>query len=183
MGRTQLRLGVWALALLTCFAVVGDHTAFAADGQRLEAAGWYFGFNPNKADDFSPEIKFGVTGKDDHGNKLGRFEYFDTFNGLKVHGKLTYLEFHPNYCASNNPFDPPLTGPAVTVHGQCDNDGDGGSPCSFQMDLVDGGDPGKGKDLVCNVMVQGFGKHHTSMSDSDMETNTLTRGNIKIRDH
>ena len=182
MGRSQLRLGVWALAILTCLTVAGGHTAaYAADNQpRLEAEGWFFVFNC-AAQGCSAETKFGVTGKQDHGNNLGRFEYFNTVTGLKVHGKLTTLSFHNNSCATPPPEfgGPPLTATAATVSGLCD---DNEQNCRFQMDLVDGGDR-KGNDWVCNVQVTGHDKQHNAASDSDMNANQVVKGNIKIRNY
>ena len=195
MGRTQLRRWVWALALLTCFMVVGDHTAFAADNQKVEAAGWYFSttcYDPPNCT--SAEIKFGVTGKNDNGNKLGRFEYFNTFTGLKGHGKLsptmvfytTTQNLGPGFPIDQCPlapppeaFGPPVGVPGVTVSGSCDD----GSGCTFKMDLIDGGDPGRGKDWVCRVAVTGQAKNHAPTTPDNEDAQTLIRGNIKIKDH
>ena len=179
MGRNQLRRGVWVLALLTCFAVAGNHNAFASNNQtRIEAAGWYFQSDPLNPPFNSDEAKFGVTGKYD--SKAGRFEYFNTVTGLKVSGKITQMQFHNQNCSDAPPPDaggPALNAPAVTVSGLCDD-----STCNFQMDLVDGGDPGKGNDWVCNVMITG--KDKKNMWATDIEgAKQLIRGNIKIRNY
>jgi hypothetical protein len=181
MGRSQLRLGVWALAILSSLAVAGVHTAYASDNQpRLEAAGWFFIFNC-AAPNCSAETKFGVTGKDENGNKFGRFEYFNTVTGLKVHGKLTTLSFKDNTCNTPPPEfgGPPAGSPAATLSGLCD---EGGANCQFQMDLVDGGDR-KGGDWVCNVQVSGYDKNNVARSDMDINANQVVRGNIKIRNY
>jgi hypothetical protein len=190
MGRRQLRLGVWALAIMTCVAVTGEHTALAADGQRVEAAGWYFSTQYPQAPNGSAEIKFGVTGKEDHGNKLGRFEYFNTFTGLKGHGKLAIVTFYTTtQSASMMPIDqcpmapppefggPPLGAQGVRVQGNCDD----GSNCSFNMDLIDGGDPGRGRDWVCRVSVVGQDKNHQPAGADMEDAQALVKGNIKIR--
>jgi hypothetical protein len=189
MGRTQLRRGVWALAFLTCFTVAGTHTAFAWDPQqpRLEAAGWYFMFNPD-APNFSAEVKFGVTGKIENNNKLGRFEYFDTFTHFKLHGKITVLTFFTttqstvgapvDQCPAGPPPDfggPPVGAPGAHVEGTCDD-----GTCSFQMDLIDGGGERKGNDFVCNVMASGSDGHEPTSAEGTGEQ-PVVRGNIKIK--
>ena len=177
MNRTQVRWGVLALAVLTCLAM-GNQTAYASDTPRVEAAGWYFSStlatNGN-------EIKIGVTGKCDGAATIcpgkGRFEYFDTVTGLRFHGKINNLQFHPQSC-SNVPL--PSTTPAVTVQGSCD---DGGS-CNFVADLVDGGDPGRGNDWVCNLTVSGGqNKNHTPLGAETEDAQPLQKGNIKIRSY
>jgi hypothetical protein len=50
------------------------------------------------------------------------------------------------------------------------------------MDVVDGGDPGKLNDAVCNVMVTGPARNHTNSSDAD-PAEPLGGGNIKIRNN
>jgi hypothetical protein len=181
MGRSQLRMGVWALAILTCLTVAGGHTAYADDLAKLEAEGWFFTFNC-AAPNCSAEVKFGITGKeDDHHNKFGRFEYFNTFTGLRVHGKLTTLTFHDNTCPTPPPNfgGPPLGSPAATMSGLCD---DNEANCRFQMDVVDGGSA-RGNDWVCNIQVTGQNKNHTASSDTDMNANQVFKGKVKIRNY
>jgi hypothetical protein len=193
MGRSQLRRGVWALAILTCLTVAGGHTAYADDNHpRVEAAGWYFSTQYADAPNGSAEIKIGVTGKCDAGTTCpggvtgpfpkARFEYFNTFTGLRVHGKITSMQFHPANCATdpNAPPGAPVGLPAVTVSGLCDETGES---CSFQMDLVDGGDPGRGTDWVCNVMVAGQGKNNAAVPMDTEPAQPLMKGNIKIRNY
>src|SRR5207245_10857011 len=72
---------------------------------------------------------------------------------------------------------PPAGVPAVKVHGICDDY----SGCSFGMDLIDGGEPGRTKDWVCNVAVgPGQTKNHTSAPAVGTLAQPLQRGNIKI---
>src|SRR5438128_751601 len=157
MGRNHLRLGVWGLALLTCFAMLGQ-TAFAWDNRpRVEAAGFYpkpdFSVGPPN---FADEIKIGVNGRCTKDSPLptlctsqlteGRFEFFNKFTGFKIKGTITSLDFHlENACTA---FNSPNGKPAVTIKGSCD---DGAMCTQFQMDLVDN-DPG-GPDWVCNVNI------------------------------
>ncbi|SRR6266849_1476092 len=189
MGRTQLRRGVWALAFLTCFTVAGTHTAFAWDEHqpRVEAAGWYFHgdfLNPNN---FSDEVKFGVTGKKE--NNKGRFEYFNTFTRFKLHGQITVMNFYTttqttpgtavDQCPAGASPDfggPPVGVPGVHVEGTCDD-----GTCTFQIDLIDGGDR-KGNDFICNVMASGSDGHESPSSEGEGEQ-PVVRGNIKIRSY
>jgi hypothetical protein len=196
MGRTQLRRGVWALAFLTCFTVAGTHTAFAWDEHqpRVEAAGWYFHgdfLNPNN--NFSDEVKFGVTGKKE--NNKGRFEYFNTFTHFKLHGNITVMNFYtttrPAVIDPNNPpgidqcpsapapefGGPPVGVPGVHVEGMCDD-----GTCTFKMDLIDGGGEPKGNDFVCNVMASGSDGHEASSMEGEGEQ-PVVRGNIKIKNN
>ena len=176
MGRSQLRMGVWALAILTCLTVAGGHTAYANENPKLEAEGWFFIQNCS-APGCSAEVKFGITGKDDDNhNKFGHFEYFNTFTGLRVHGKLTTLTFHSNTCLT---FGVPPGAPAATVAGLCD---DNEANCRFQMDVVDGGNA-RGNDWVCNVQVTGQNKQHTASTDMDMNGNQVVKGKVKIRNY
>jgi hypothetical protein len=181
MGRTQIRLAVWALAILTAVAIFGDHTAFAEDNNqpRIEGGGWFPTPNPF-ARNGTAKVNFGITGKCDKSgsttsgtsttcmNPQGHFEYHNEASGLKSHGKVTSLEFHPATCG-------PIGAPAATLKGLCDD-----GTCSFQMEFADGGDPGKGNDWVCNVMVSGTNKMHNPDSDAD-PAEPLGGGNIKIR--
>lgn len=183
MNQTQVRWAVWVLAILTCLAM-GNHTAYA-DGNksRVEAAGWYFSTAPPPPISFGgAEIKIGVTGKCDTGTScsgghdLGRFEYFNTVTGLRFHGKISSLQFHPNSCGGNIPLD--STFPAVTVSGSCDGD----DACSFIADLVDGGEKKDGNgDWVCNLTVSGSNKNHTSLPAETESGQQLSKGQIKIR--
>jgi len=209
MNRTHLRLATWVLAMLTSFVLFGTHTAYAWDSKfRVEAAGWYLSDGPTTNGN---EIKFGVTGKCDNDAGAcpggtsgpfpkGRFEYFDTVNGMRVDGKLDSAVF---YTATITPPDltgmtaidqcpnalPPAFGgpaagsPGVRVHGTCDRDEP--SNCSFTMNLIDGGDPGRGKDFVCDVAVgPGQTKNHTPVLAEGAFVQPLQRGNIKVRnDH
>src|SRR6266550_2962227 len=181
MSQTQVRLGVCALAILTCLAF-GSSTAYA-DGNkpRVEAAGWYFSSNLSTNNN---EIKIGVTGKCDlgaicpGGSPIGRFEYFNTITGLRVHGKIDSVQFHPQSCAN---VPEPTTTPAVTVQGHCDD----GASCSFTADLVDGGDKKTGTgDWVCNVGVTGGqNKNHVPVGAEQEDAQQLQKGSIKIRDY
>src|SRR5438128_1600850 len=110
MGRDHLRLGVWALAILTSFAVFGNHTAYAWNNQpRVQAGGSVFQGNTNE------KVIFGLTGRcTDAGftsapnpgppvlsmtetcnGSKGQFEYHNKGSGLKAHGKVTTLTFEP----------------------------------------------------------------------------------------
>jgi len=166
---------------------IGERTAYADDNHpRVEAAGWYFSTQyPPDANGNSVEIKFGVTGKCDAGTNCpggvtgpkGRFEYFNTFTGLRVHGKINNMHFHPSDCGPNAPPIAPIGAPAVLVSGQCD---DPGETCSFSMDLVDGG---KHNDFVCNVMVSGETKNHLTAPLDTEPAQQLFKGEINIRNY
>ncbi len=186
MGRTQLRLAVWALAILTSFAIFGEHTALASgNNPKVEGGGWFPTPNPD-ARNGTAKANFGITGKfDKNGMTEGNFEYHNETSGLKAHGKLTVLAFHtvcdPALSTCTDAcgfFAPQLIGkPAATVGGQCDN-----ASCSFSMDVIDGGDPGKFNDYVCNVMVTGPAKNNTVSTDAD-PAEPLGGGNIKIKNN
>jgi hypothetical protein len=70
MGRNQIRLGVWALAILTCFAIFGDHTAYAWQHEtqpRVMAGGQYFMNDPTNTPGGSDRISFGINGRCESG--------------------------------------------------------------------------------------------------------------------
>lgn len=182
MGRKTPRLAVWALAILTSFAIVGNHTAFADDnhGPRVNAGGQFPTPNPD-APSGTAKVTFGVTGKYKHDGVTpdGRFEYFNHTSGLQVHGYITGLTFGTASSACVAFGDPGLAGkPSATVTGQC-KDGS----CSFSMELVDGDDssPNVG-DYVCNVNVTGYTKMHTPATDMD-PAEPVTHGNVEVRNH
>ena len=181
MNQTQVRWAMCALAILTCLAM-GSNTAYAWNNTpRVEAAGWYFGTSLTTN---NQEIKIGVTGKCDlgttcpGGTPIGRFEYFNTVTGLRVHGKLDSIQFHPQSCA-NVPVA--ATAPAVTVQGHCDD----GASCTFQTDLVDGGGKKNGMgDWVCNLTVAGGqNKNHTLLGAETEDAQQLQKGSIRIRNY
>jgi len=201
MGRKKIQLGVWALAILTSFVIFGDHTAYAFDSKfRVEAAGWFLSDGPTTNGN---EIKFGVTGKCANSTGVcpggtsgpspkGHFEYFDIVSGMRVDGTLNQAVFYTTTSADltgmtaidqcpNAPSPafggPPAGVPGVQVHGICDDY----SGCTFSMDLIDGGEPGKLKDFVCNVSVgPGQTKNHTPVLTEQSFGQGLQRGNIKI---
>jgi len=178
MGRTQVRLAVWALAILTSVAIFGDHTALASNNQpRVEGGGWFRTNNPD-APNGTAKVNFGVTGKfDKDGNPKGQFEYHNQFSGLKAHGKITTLTFGTasDACVFFS-LGETAGKPTATLGGQCDD----GNSCSFSIEVVDGGDPGKLMDWVCNVNVVGPAKNHTMSTDQEPAA-PLGGGNIKIR--
>jgi hypothetical protein len=171
MGRTRLRLGAWALAVLTSFALFGEHTAFAAsNGPRVEGAGWFNIFCGFSC--IGQEVKFGITANN-NGVPQGRFDYYNTVTGLTARGKITAWTPHQNTACAG----PPATAPAATLSGSCDD----GSNCTFQMDVVDSGSPGKGNDYICNVQVTGgHSKNGAPSNDSDPNSEPLFHGNINI---
>jgi hypothetical protein len=182
MGRKTPRLAMWALAILTSFAVAGNHSAFANDnhGARVNAGGQFTTPSPF-APSGSAKVTFGVTGKFKHDGTTpdGRFEYFNHSSGLQVHGELDMITFGTASPACVAFGDSGLAGkPSATVHGQC-KDGS----CSFSMELVDGDDssPNVG-DYVCNVNVSGNTKMHMPGSDSD-PAEPVTHGNVEVRNY
>jgi len=177
--QTHVRWAVWGVTVVLAFAMVTP-AAYASDKPRVEAAGWYFGTSIMTN---NQEIKIGVTGKCDRGgtfcsggHDLGRFEYFNTVTGLRVHGKINTIQFHPQSCP-NVPLD--STFPAVTVNGSCDD-----GSCSFAADLVDGGNrKNQMGDWVCNVNVAGQNKSHALVPAENEDAQRLQKGEIKIRDY
>src|SRR5712692_1627868 len=108
MGRDHLRLAVWALAIVTSFAIFGDDTAYAWNTQpRVMAGGLFFKDDPTNLPAGSDKVRFGVTGRCDIlgtttvgssstcVSPRGRFEYHNKFTGLKARGRITSLTFEP----------------------------------------------------------------------------------------
>lgn len=181
MGRKTPRLAMWALAILTSFAVAGNHSAFADDnhGPRVNAGGQFPTPNP-LAPSGTGKVTFGVTAKFKHdGTPDGRFEYFNHTTGLQAHGVITSLTMGSASPACIYAAGDGAAGKTTaTVTGQC-KDGS----CSFSMELLDGDDssPNVG-DWVCNVNVQGYTKTHTPGADTD-PGEPVTHGNVEVRSH
>jgi hypothetical protein len=159
---------VWALAILTACAIFGDHSAFAMNGPRVKAEGWF-----SRTDQFntqgngSDKVNFGLTGRCDKNGWTstgtgaqcnvgpdGHFEYHNHFTGLKAHGKILTLIFEPtpanSSCVMAPGGDPTLAGkPSANVTGNCDD-----GSCSFKMRVIDADDDASGSpDWVCDVNV------------------------------
>src|SRR5713101_1483036 len=157
MDGKHLRVGMGVLAVVTAFALFGQNPALAMDlnRPRAEGAGWFNNFS-------GEEVKFGITLTfDNTGMPQGRFEYFNTANGLTARGKFTQTSGSTPNGNSCTPFGPIVSSlPSATLTGDCD---DGTINC-FSMEVVDGG---KGTDGVCHVNVK---------SDNDTATHLLFRG-------
>ena len=178
MGRKTPRLAMWALAILTSFALVGNHTAYAdSHGPRVNAGGQFTTPNPD-APAGSAKVTFGVDGKYKHdATPDGHFEYFNHSSGLHAHGRINTLTFGTASPSCVFFGGDQLAGkPSATVSGQCDD-----GSCSFSMELVDAGKSPKrdGQDFVCNVNVNGQGKMHLPASDSD-PAEPVIHGNVEI---
>lgn len=197
MGRNHIRLGVWALAILTSFAVFGDHTAYAWNSQpRVQAGGWVFQGNTGE------KVKFGLTGRCTDGGftsmpnqglstsekcnqAKGEFEYKNQGSGLKAHGHVTSLTFEPVFAGDGCATDAAggnsaLTGrKAAHLTGMCPD-----GSCSFDIKVVDGDDapppPGQPSpgDWVCNVTVQD-NKH----APDNYFGAPLVKGDVEVRNY
>jgi hypothetical protein len=113
----------------------------------------------------------------------GNFEYFNQATGMRVHGKITDIQFEPQPSAScmaiAGSFGVDLTGkPSALVQGSCRD----GSCTQFQMEVVDGDDaaPNQG-DWVCNVSVSGQNKNHAPTRPDSDGAEQLSRGDVEVR--
>ena len=195
MGRDHLRLAAWVLAILTICAISGNHTAYAMDGPRVKAEGWFSKNDPTNPPNFSTKINFGLTARCDksgwstanntttcNGSPDGHFEYQNHFSGLKAHGRITTLRFEPvmasDNCVGDPAGDPTLMGkPSAAISGTCDD-----GSCSFSMKVVDADDDASGSpDWVCNVNVTD-NKHapDTSTPTGTMHPAPLNKGDVEL---
>jgi hypothetical protein len=204
MSKRTCRPAVWALALLACLAF-GTQSAFAEDGPRVHAEGWFFHNDfANAAGGFSDKVKFGLNGRcnksggfttDSSGNivcnankELGEYDYHNQFTDLKSHGKIQTLVIKP----MGDPDCAALvgaTGPAATVQGGghcttgCTDSFGINHAYNFEMTVVDDDDTPATRgnpDAVCKVFVNGYAKDKTPAADAD-QGNQLNKGDVEVR--
>lgn len=197
MGQKDLRLEVWALAVLTCFTLFGAHTAYAWNNQpRVMAGGWFF--DPNSF--AGAKVNIGLTGRcSDAGftstpntgpptfspsekcsQPKGHFEYHNHGSGLKANGKIASLTFEPVFATDQCAIDGlggdhNLAGqPAAHITGTCDD-----GSCTFDIKVVDGFDSTPQKqDWVCNVHV-----HDSTHTPDDFFGAPLIKGHVEIKNY
>jgi len=187
MGRNHSRLGVWALAVMTCFFIAGAHSAYAANQARVHAGGQYFHNDPaNTGGGFSDRVSFGLEGKCPAPNTpcslKGNFEYFDHVTGVHSHGKTTSLSVNSQPSSTcmgimlSLGID--MTGrPSAVANGNCPD----GSCTNFSIEVIDGDDnaPDQG-DWVCNVSVNGRNKMGSFLTETD-SAEQLLRGDVEVK--
>jgi hypothetical protein len=199
MGRNHFRVAAWLLALFTCFAVAGTHSAYAwdhAQNPRVDAGGWYN--SVVGATTAGPaKVNFGINGRCKDGGPtcttstkpaLGEYEYFNHNTGVRAHGKITYLSFGTASAAclaatDGTVFDKngnPGTfagRPSAVVEGS----GDDGS--TFKAEVVDA-DDGTPKffDTVCLIEVTGHTKMVPLAVVPEQDSNDqVIHGNIEVK--
>jgi hypothetical protein len=190
MGPNHSRLGVCALAVMTCFFIAGAHAAYAASQARVHAAGQYFHTDTNNPmGGNSDRVSFGLEGKcpapDTQCTSNGNFEYHNTFNHFHAHGKVTSLSVNsqpsPGCQAFMAHLGVPVTGkPSAMASGNCNN----GSCTTFQIEVIDGDDsaPNQG-DWVCGITITN-GTDSTGspvMSPESDSPQQLIRGDVEVR--
>jgi hypothetical protein len=204
MVKRTCRPAVWALAVLACLAF-GTQSAFAEDGPRVHAEGWFFHQDSaNAAGGFSDKVKFGLNGRcdkkggsttDSMGNitcssnkDLGEYDYHNEFSDLKSHGKIQTLVIKP----AGDPDCAALvgaTGPAATVQGGgncttgCTDSFGKTHTYNFEMTVVDDDDTAATRsnpDAVCKVFVSGYGKNKMPAADAD-PGNQLNKGDVEVK--
>lgn len=188
MGRNNFRVGVWLMALVTCFAIAGTHSAYAWDnGQKPRVQGGGFFNTPNPlAPNGTAKVTFSVTGRCADGSMAcggstqagarGRYEYFNHATGMRARGNLQTIQFGPASAACGLD-DPNVVGhKAALVTGQ----GDDGS--TFKMELVDSDDSQPvAADHVCQVHVAGTTKTLMPVMPDDDPSEPVIKGSIEVR--
>ena len=195
METRHARLSVWALVLVTFFALFGGQSAFAYNTtkMRAEEAGWVCkpgGTGPSGCQ----EVKLGVTAKINNANLAdGRFEYFNRTTKFNVKGKVDSLVVkpsntatpadpsHPCYAAAI--FDatgqqiagPPLNAPYANITGTCDN----GMCDQFVITVVDDDSAQHNTDWVCNVHMHGTDKKGIAEVYDD-QGQPLQHGHVEV---
>jgi hypothetical protein len=176
MGRSHSRLGVYALAVLTCLVLFGADNAFAANKTqpRVEGAGWYF----NTTDQ---EVKLGLTANFTSTNgQQGRFEVFNKNTGATVKGRIMTWSFIADGACGPPPdpgfIGPPAGAPGASLHGVCDD----GNTCNFDMNVVDGGNK-RSSDFVCMVHVNGTDKKGRPITENQDNPQPLDKGKINVK--
>ena len=198
MGRIHSRHGVWALALMTSFLVIGGN-AYADTKARVHAAGQYFHNDPNNSvGGFSDRINFGLEGKCPAPNAMctsnGNFEYHNQFTHFHAHGKVTSLSVNSQPSAecmaifSGPPGSPPGSGlgidmtgkPSAVAEGSCKD----GSCTSFHIEVIDGDDnaPNQG-DWVCVLRItRGIdAMGNPIMTPESDSAEQLIRGDVEVK--
>ena len=149
--------------LLVVFVVLltaGTTNLFALD--KANGGGWFtVGFVPPPGPS-DAEANFGFNAKYTRRGVQGHLNYHNRATGLTVNGPVT--DFSPGSC--------PDTGEATAVLSGFCKDGS----CSFEFEVIDNGEPGKGRDRIC--------RYHVFENDEGPDSNfdrLLNSGNIQVR--